>query len=229
MPLNRKPPLGNVRQVQTTGRNLRYTLTNKTGRIVQCESQQERKLALLLERDRTVRDYGSQPEALYWQEVNGKQHTYVPDFIVWRVDGHVEFHEVTLTMRQSDPQQHNRQLAAHHICEERGWQYIVHMEDSLPNDTVTANLFILYAYRSRSFAHAAVQSAIELQLHTVAQPLCQLLPQLETHLGLPQPTLQMAVLHLLWHDILETDLNCLLFRDGTLLPEIRIGWKGEQR
>lgn len=226
MPLNRKPPSGNVRRVQTNGRNLRYTLTNKAGRIVQCESQQERKLALLLERDRTVRDYGSQPETLWWQDETGKQHTYVPDFVVWRVDGRIELHEVTLTERQSDLRQQNRQQAAHRICGDRGWTYVVHTEKTLPDETVTANLLVLYAYRSRNFAHSAVQTATAVQLHSVALPFHQLLLQLEAQLGLPRPTLHMAVLHLLWHDILETDLNHLLFRDGKLLPEIRIGLKG---
>jgi hypothetical protein len=226
MPLTRKPPSGNVRRVQTTGRNLRYTLTNKAGRIVQCESHQERKLALLLERDRTVRDYGSQPETLCWQDEVGKQHTYVPDFIVWRVDGRTELHEVTLTARQSDLHQQNRQQAAHHICEDRGWKYFVHTEQTLPGETVTANLFVLYAYRSRSFAHAAVQIAAALQLHDGPLPFCELLLQLEAQLGLPRPTLSMAVLHLLWHDILETDLNHLLFCDGKVQPTVRIGWKG---
>lgn len=36
--MKRKPPPGNARRVQNMGRNLRYTLTNKTGRVVQCES-----------------------------------------------------------------------------------------------------------------------------------------------------------------------------------------------
>jgi hypothetical protein len=222
-----KPPSGNVRRVQTNGRNLRYTLTNKVGRIVQCESQQERKLALLLERDRTVRDYGSQPETLCWQDETGKQRTYVPDFIVWRIDGRTELHEVTLTERQPDVQQQNRQQAAHRICGDRGWRYFVHTEKTLPDETVMANLLVLYAYRSRNFAHSAVQTAAARQLQNVTLSFCQLLLQLEAQLGLPHPTLHMAVLHLLWHDILETELNHLLFRDGKLLPEIRIGLKGD--
>ena len=227
MPLIRKPPLDNVRRVQTNGSNLRYTLTNKAGRLVQCESQQERKLALLLERDQTICDYGSQPERLRWQDEAGQQHTYVPDFIVWRLDGRVELHEVTLTHRQSQPQQQNRQHAAHRICEERGWTYWLHTEKTLPDDTVTANLLFLYAYRSRNFAHPRVKTTAVEYLHTQRLPFCKLVLQLEAALKLPPPILHMSVLHLLWHDILETDLTRLLVHNGKLLSQIQIGFKGD--
>jgi hypothetical protein len=226
VPLTRKPPAGNVRRVQSNGRNLRYTLTNKAGNLVQCESYQERKLALLLERDQTVRDYGSQPEKLSWFDDHGKPHTCVPDFIVWRVDGQTELHEVTLTLRQSHPQQQRRQQAAPRICGERGWNYVVHTEVTLPNETVTANLLVLHAHRSRSCFHPAVQHTAVSELQSTALPVRQLLLQLTEKLDLPLPTLYMALLHLLWHGVLDTDLNRLVFRDGSLLPDIRIGVKG---
>jgi hypothetical protein len=64
--MKRKPPVGNSRRVQYIDGNSRYVITNKAGKTVQCESFQERKLALLLERDHTVVDYTSQPDPFHY-------------------------------------------------------------------------------------------------------------------------------------------------------------------
>ena len=65
MSFKRKPPPGNVRRTVSLGNNFRGVTTNKQGRIIQFESEQERKLVLLLERDPTVVNYNSQPETLH--------------------------------------------------------------------------------------------------------------------------------------------------------------------
>lgn len=57
MPFTRKPPPGNVRRVRSLGTNCRGVTTNKRGRVVQFESEHERVLILLLERDPSVRDF----------------------------------------------------------------------------------------------------------------------------------------------------------------------------
>ncbi len=44
MALKRKPPVGNVCRVASIGKNIRGVTTNKRGRLVQFESEQERKL-----------------------------------------------------------------------------------------------------------------------------------------------------------------------------------------
>ena len=62
MALKRKPPSGNVEQDCLKLRNLRYVITSKADETIQCKSFQERKLALLLDRDPTVQEYRSQPE-----------------------------------------------------------------------------------------------------------------------------------------------------------------------
>ena len=90
----RKPPPGNVRRVTYISRNIRGVTTNKRGRLVQFESEQERKLILLLERDRTVVDYASQPEILSFRDEKGHPRQYTPDFQVWRMNGAIELHEV---------------------------------------------------------------------------------------------------------------------------------------
>ena len=54
MAFKRRPPSDNVRRVVCLGKNFRGITTNKSGRLVQFESEQERKLILLLERDPSV-------------------------------------------------------------------------------------------------------------------------------------------------------------------------------
>ena len=71
MNMKRKPPTGNVRRVISLGNNFRGVTTNKQGRLVQFESEQERKLILLLERDPLIADYVSQPETLTFIDEKG--------------------------------------------------------------------------------------------------------------------------------------------------------------
>ena len=73
MSMKRKPPTGNVRRVISLGNNFRGVATNKQGHLVQFESEQERKLILLLERDPQVVDYVSQPETLIFSDKQGRQ------------------------------------------------------------------------------------------------------------------------------------------------------------
>jgi hypothetical protein len=215
MGLKRKPPPGNVRRVRSNGQNLRYTLTNKVGEIIQCESHQERKLALLLERDPQVIDYRSQPEVLSWYDVQGKAHRYVPDFQVWRRDGTVELHEVTLTQRQKKNE--FRQQAAIAICRVRGWTYIVHTEATLPDETEWHNLLALYPYRAESYRVAS-------QVHTIMTRLQhESLTWIDLQSGYTRqerPDLYGSTLYLLWHGHLSTDWKRPLFVNGRLHPQV---------
>jgi hypothetical protein len=149
MSLKRKPPEGNVRRVTSIGQNLRGVITNKMGRIVQFESFAERTLLLVLERDRSVIDYGSQPETFEFVDRYGKARRYTPDFIVWKENGEIEIHEVTRTERRGGTGACEREYAAQKICQARGWRYIVHTEQSLPQQTEVTNLLALVAYRLR--------------------------------------------------------------------------------
>ena len=85
-----------------------------------------------LERDPDVADYGSQPERFRYVDPQGHPRTYTLDFIVWRRDGRVEIHEVTVSGRRTQPAIRQREAAADEICRARGWSYVVHTEHSLP-------------------------------------------------------------------------------------------------
>lgn len=215
MGLKRKPPPGNVRRVRSNGQNLRYTLTNKAGEIIQCESHQERKLALLLERDPQVTNYRSQPEVLSWYDVQGKAHSYVPDFQVWRRDGTVELHEVTLTERYEKNEA--RQKAAMDICHGRGWTYIVHTEATLPDETEWHNLLTLYPYRAMCYRVEPQACAILTRLQHES------LTWIDLQSGYTRqelPALYSSTLHFLWHGHLSTDWKQPLFVNGHLRPQV---------
>jgi hypothetical protein len=215
MKLKRKPPLGNVRQVVSTGQNIRGIITNKAGRLVQFESWAERALLLRLDRDPDITDYGSQPERFQFTAPNGQLHSYTPDFIVWRSNGQVEIHEVTMTDRHTRPSIAQREAAASEICRVRGWRYIVHTEQSLPQGSELANLLALFRYRPTAYADPAVSRAADEQLAEGGPIALQtLVIQIAQELGIAGPVVVAALGHLLWHGQIDIDLHQFLFAAG---------------
>ncbi len=224
MALKRKPPTGNVRRVAPIEKNLRYAITSKADETVQCESFQERKLTLLFDRDPTVQEYRSQPERFAFTDAQGTSHTYVPDFIVWKTTGEVEIHEVTLTSRQEKWSIAEREKAAREMCRKRGWSYVVHTEKTLPQATEEANLLALYRYRPTIYANPAVTAAVHAQLDAgEMKGLRVLISEIAQALSLPRPAVVSAVCHLLWHQVIDTDLrHTLLFVNAAPSAHIRV-------
>lgn len=140
---------------------------------------------------------------------------YVPDFQIWRWDGFVEMHEVTLAERRLLPNAQGREKAARAYCEKEGWRYVVHTEDSLPNETEGANLLALYAYRPRVYSQAEVVQAV-VEKFGIGQHILlrQLISTLSQDLDLPSATVSTALYHLMWHGKIATDLRSLLFVDS---------------
>ncbi len=223
MSFKRKPPSGDVRRVRSTGKNIRGVITNKVGRLVQFESWAERALLLRLDRDLEVLDYQSQPETFIFTDETGKQRGYTPDFKVWRHDGDIEIHEVTLTKRQVRPEIRRREGAAHDICRSRGWQYLVHTEQELPQGSELANLLTLAGYRPTVYANPKVrQAAFEILDYSRGLDLVSLVSRLEKILNLSVSMVTAALCHLLWHGVLLTDFDKLLFDQGKLVPGVRV-------
>ena len=223
MKLNRKPPPGNVRRVRSTGQNIRGVITNKAGRLVQFESWAERSLLLRLDRDPDVTDYGSQPEKFKFIDPQGQWRTYTPDFIVWRRDGQVEIHEVTLSKRRTRPNIRQREAAAAEICRTRDWRYVVHTEQTLPQGSELANLLALFRYRATANADQTVTGAVFNRLsHAEPTALPHLVTQVAHELGLPQPSVVAALGHMLWHGQVKTDLDRLIFTDNGIAPDVLI-------
>lgn len=196
MALKRKPPSGNVRRVASIAGNLRYTITSKADQTVQCESYLERKLTLCFDRDPSIESYVSQPERLTYMDTEGKSHTYVPDFMVWKTNGQIELHEVTLTSRSNDKHIQERAAAARSICQERGWRYIVHTEVTLPQETEEANLLALARYRPTAYANAEVEQRV-IKLLATPMPFRTLVTEITQTLSLQESTVVSALCHLL--------------------------------
>jgi hypothetical protein len=229
MALKRKPPTGNIRRVAPIANNLRYAITSKADETIQCESFQERKLTLLLDRDPTVQEYRSQPEHFDWADADGHSHTYTPDFIVWRITGEVEIHEVTLTSRQDRLSIQERERAARTICEQRGWRYVVHTEKTLPQATEEANLLALYRYRPTIYQNSDVTAAVCAKLCTGDEiELYDLVADIAQTLSLPKPAVISAICHLLWKQVIETDLeHTLLFVNAAITAHIQVSLRRE--
>jgi TnsA-like endonuclease N terminal len=217
--LKRKPPDKNVRRVASIGTNSRSTIRNKNGRTIQCESfSGERKLTLGFDRDPTVKDYQSQPIRIFYDDSEGKKHSYVPDFMVWKVDGSIEIHEVTRSERRMLPNAQRREAGARKHCQKEGWSYVVHTEDSLPNDTEAANLLELYMFRPTVYYHSDVAAAVREKLSNGRRlSLPCLINEISQELGLPVGVVSPGLYHLLWHGKIETDLRLLIFIDGAPL------------
>ena len=218
-----KPPAGDVRRVRSNGRNIRGVITNKAGRLVQFESWLERALILRLDRDPEVLDFQSQPELFEFIDEQGKKRSYTPDFKVWRRHGQIEIHEVTLTKRRVRPDLRRREQAAREICQERGWQYLVHTEQTLPQGSELVNLLALAGYRPTIYANQAVVETAFKQLASNRPVRFEVLvKQLEQALNAPEGQITAALCHLLWHGELGTDLNQLLFDQGAIVPGVCI-------
>lgn len=219
MGLKRKPPEGDVRRVTSMGSNLPGVTTNKNGYTVQFESFAERILLLLFERDKTVLDYRSQPETFEFTGQDKKLRRYTPDFKVWKVDGTIEIHEVTRTERQKQLRISEREAGARKICQDRQWKYIVHTEQSLPQETEVTNLLALFRYRLRSYSHDAVAAvASEYLARNVKIPLQSCVEYIASRLDVAEHTVFATLCHLLWHGDFCTNLQMLLIFDNAFIP-----------
>jgi hypothetical protein len=222
MPFKRKPPPGNVRRVICIGSNFRGVTTNKRGHLVQFESEQEHKLILLLERDSTVADYASQPETLHFQDDSGRQRSYTPDFKVWRVDGGIELHEVTIEARRMARESlQQREIAAHAICDQRGWRYFVHTDETLPSGYEYVNLDFLAPFRARGYA-TAEGTAWWLEQLAAGEPVHPRSVTSRPGSELATAPLLNVLYHLLWHGIVHMDWRQPFIWQGDFHPAARI-------
>lgn len=230
MSVKRKPPEGNVRRVVSTGQNLCGTMTNKVGRVVQFESFAERSLLLRLDRDATVTDYISQPETFHYDDAEGHPHRYTPDFMVWRREGAIEVHEVTLSLRQTQPRLVLRQAMAETICQARHWRYVVHTEKTLPSGTELANLLALFRYRPTAYACPSLTERITALLGD-HQPMTwlELSTALQARSESSSAEITATLCHGLWHGALSTDLNRLILVNATPAADVLLRLAEQER
>jgi len=219
MALKRKPPAGNVRRVACIGNNIRGVTTNKRGRLVQFESEQERKLILLLERDASVSDYLSQPETLTYRDDEGRERRYTPDFQVWHHDGRIEIHEVTIEQRQQTQAQ--RVIAAEIICQQRGWMYHIHTEKTLPTGYEYANLDFLAPFRAQTYVHQECVDWWLAYLHKGEKITMQMALAQAPDTLFPGILLN-TLYHLLWHNRVQMDWQQPFMLRGAIHPSAAV-------
>ena len=199
----RKPPPNNVRNVVSLGINRRGTFINKNGEIVQYESLQELIVILLFERDPDVVNYVSQPENIVYYTADGHKHHYTYDFKVFRADGSIEMHEVTLEKRREESESvRNREEAARKICAERGWKYIVHTDKTLPKGFECQNLLAFSAFRVKIHMDEIRASFWREKLKgrgkvCLVEILKEMSPEMNGYMN--------TLYHLIWNGEVETD------------------------
>lgn len=219
MGMKRKPPTGNVRRVISLGNNFRGVTTNKRGHLVQFESEQERKLILLLERDPLVGDYVSQPETLTFTDGKGRHRKYTPDFQVWRVNGQVELHEVTVqARRESRESLQEREVVAQSICKQRGWRYVVHTDQTLPSGFEYASLDFLSAFRAQSHVNIESENWWLEKLIGIGKVHPKLVISQMKH-GSNTGILLSSLYNMLWYGKIEMDWHRPFFWQGDLHPQ----------
>lgn len=219
MSFKRKPPPGNSRRVHSNGQSLCGVITNKANRTVQFESFTERSLLLRLDRAADVRDYASQPERICYTDKTGQPHTYTPDFQVWHTDDRISLQEVTLKQRLANPQLQQRHEIAAQVCQARGWQFILHTEETLPQGSELANLLALWPYRPTIYDQPSLYPLL-FETPAVRDHPClrDLTTYLASRSGLSLPHVAACLYHLLWHDRLGMDWHTLLFDEAAPQP-----------
>jgi hypothetical protein len=226
MTLKRKPPAGNVRRARSHGRNQPGIVVTKAGRTAQYETQPEYILTLILERDPTVAEYDSQPEAFGYTDAAGRPAICVPDYMVRRVDGSTELHLVRSAYLPERPVPTDVRLqeeALRDACQKRGWHLVTHTERTLPGPTERANLRILSCYRALGYAdHGVEREAIERLKGGSSALLRALAAETATLLDKPLPSVTAALCHMLWAGKLRTDMARLLFFDAGPAPRATV-------
>jgi len=219
MSFKRKPPKDNERNVRTNGKNIRGVITSKTGRTIQYESFNEFKLILLLERDPNVIDYCSQPEKFDFIDWTGKHHTYIPDFKVWKKDGSIEIHEVTLEKRRVRENMIIREKAGRDICKKRGWKFVLHTEKTLPSGAKLANFSSLYGFKATAYYVEVIAVAVKKYLTNSPLNIPTLITQVSFYTEAPETIVSGCVFHMLWQGSLGIISDTLLFIDGYPNPK----------
>jgi hypothetical protein len=208
MRVMRKPPKNNVRNVESHGRNLRGASQNKAHETAQFEFFRDSKLQVMMSKDRTIRDFISQPEIIWYQDINGKMRDYVPDYKVFRTDGSIEFHQTVRLINSDRPDIRHRNRAIEAICAQRGCRYVVHIEEQMVGPTEFANLNALSTFRARCHANPNVETHVRALLAGGKRiPLGDLTDMIAEDLGIAYQFATAALGHMLWNETLMVDLR----------------------
>ena len=160
---------------------------------------------------------------MYFDDAVGHTKRYTPDFKVWRIDGSIEIHEVSVEQRREQLNLRVREEAAMRICQARGWRYVIHTDRTLPQQGEYVNLSFLSMFRARAYLAAGVEVWWRDQLGCESLHPTRVLAAVATQ---TQGVLLNGLYHLIWHDRVGIDWRQALIVKGEIAPTAKI-WHQE--
>ncbi|MEV8517496.1 TnsA-like heteromeric transposase endonuclease subunit [Dactylosporangium sp. NPDC051484] len=204
------PPVRQFRWAKGTGSFAGWWWSETMAQHVGFESWLERDHAMLLDQDRDVVAFASQPFWLLWTQ-HGRMRRHAPDFFARRADGTAVVIDVRPDDRieQADAEAFDATARA---CAEVGWSY---RRVSTPDPVLVANVRWLARYRHPRCRGR--RDVVEALLAVFAEPT-------GLFAGVAEVGDRLAVLpvayHLLWRQVLRVDLTTEPLRPGSL---VRVG------
>jgi hypothetical protein len=214
MKRKRSPLPGNVRPLRMSPANNQRVLTNKAGRQVGCENMMQRKLALLMERERSVLDYASFPEKFYHVDLHGVQIVHVPFLKVWNENGRIEIHDVIEHDKRISTEFCDLERTISEICLARGWAYIVHTPKTLPSETELANLDELRCNAALCYADEPIMSAISRLVSGGPTTIAEIRTSVSRQMKVSPGDVFSTLAHMIWHGYVDADLSQLIIVNG---------------
>lgn len=221
--MRRNPPHGSVRRPEIKGTNIRGVFTSKTGRSVQFESEPELALILHLDRDPTVREYGTWADTFQVVHSDGRRSAqpYTPQCMVWRHHGAVEIHRIVRPEQWTPGGRARGDEFGPHLCQSRGWTYVMHRAEQLTDPSPFANLQALVRYRPHAYAQSSVTALVPQLIPTDSvRPFDAVVADITARLTLPAAYIRAALCHLIWHGVLWIDMQRLLLIHGDVAPYV---------
>jgi hypothetical protein len=223
----RKPPPNNERNVISLGDNIPGVMVNKCSELVQYESWQELAFCLRCERDPTVINYRSQPKTITYINKNGHKRRYTVDFQVWRSDGTIEFHEITVEERRENHESlREREEQATRAFAELDCQYIVETDEDLPSGFELENLVVFSVFEATcNFDEERANFWREKLRGQGKVSLMPILYDLEAN---PDKDLfRNTLYYMIWHGEIQIDWKRQFFWRGGLHTKIKV-WIPEE-
>ena len=185
--------------------------SRKNGSLIICETRLEADACFRWEQDRNVIAYREQPERLHLV-VNGKAHTYVPDFVVEYADRPIRFIEVKPDNVLQKPKYLDLYWAAKQHLESRGAEFELLTERQIRRQPFLNNLIRTYN-QSRG--------VLPLELDFLRDQLSALNPPLRIRelLALPSPPSPGAIAAAIFNQDLRLDWSKPVTQDS------RVDWR----
>lgn len=188
--------------------------SRKLNRIVCAVSFLARDYILLLEYDHDIAFYQEQPCKIHFQH-NGKVRVCAPDFLVVNRAGDRCFIRIKPVIRVIAEEDHAFFKTVSNICRERGFDFIIALENDIRQQPRLSNIGLLRRY---SLTELGIRHRIlcrEFFSVSPVHPLGALISFFSDN-GIIEP--EAVAYALIWHGVISTDLNRPLDAQSLLQP-----------